>query len=615
MTVVAQDISTLAGARTLPFLAAVEERLAAQLADDLVGRASRETLAAGGKRLRPLLVLIAAPPDARERPELEIAACAAELVHMATLVHDDVLDAAPLRRGHATVWARHGEALARATGDHLFALAFAGLTRAGSPDAVALLARAALDLARGEALQSEQARRPEITVEAYLERCLFKTGRLFARRLRARRHVRRPRPRAASMRSSASASSSASRSSSPTTCSTATAIPRRPARRSASTCSTAPSRCRSCWPPSATSTSPRRCSTASARRPTSSACSRASPRRGAIADTRRAVLEHAEARARRRSPRCPTAVIAGRSRLSCRQRPPATTESSMASTLTRTLIDPVREKVMAGERLDFDDGVALLESDDLLGLGELADQARRLRGGGDEVYFVNNLYLNHTNVCRVKCKFCAFARTNKQDGAYTWEIGPLTQHAVKHYEHEAVQRDPHGRRREPLPRPRLLPRSRAQPQERAAGRDAEVLHGLRGAPHDEALGADARRGAQGAVRGRRRDAARAAAPRSSPTACARSSRPARSTRRSGSRCTASRTGWASRRTARCSTTTSRPTRSASTTCCACATCRTRRAASWPSSRSRSTPRTPSSSGAAGRSRAATTTSRCRPSRA
>jgi geranylgeranyl pyrophosphate synthase len=180
VTVAAHDISTLAGPRTLPFLAGVEERLAAQLADDLVGRASRETLAAGGKRLRPLLVLISAPPEARERPELEIAACAAELVHMATLVHDDVLDAAPLRRGHATVWARHGEALARATGDHLFALAFAGLARAGSPDAVALLARAALDLARGEALQSEQARRPEITVEAYLERCLFKTGRLFA---------------------------------------------------------------------------------------------------------------------------------------------------------------------------------------------------------------------------------------------------------------------------------------------------------------------------------------------------------------------------------------------------------------------------------------------------
>src|SRR3954463_9350661 len=102
----------------------------------------------------------------------------------------------------------------------------------------------------------------------------------------------------------------------------------------------------------------------------------------------------------------------------------------MATAARLDTLAEIREKVLANERLDFDDGVALLESDDLLGLGELADTARRLRGGTDEVYFVNNLYLNHTNVCRVKCKFCAFARTNKQDGAYTWEIGPLTQHAV-----------------------------------------------------------------------------------------------------------------------------------------------------------------------------------------
>jgi len=88
-------------------------------------------------------------------------------------------------------------------------------------------------------------------------------------------------------------------------------------------------------------------------------------------------------------------------------------------------LGPIREKVVAGERLGFDDGVALLESEDVLALGELADAARRLRGGSDEVYFVNNLYLNHTNVCRVKCKFCAFAVTGRQDGAYTWDIGDL----------------------------------------------------------------------------------------------------------------------------------------------------------------------------------------------
>jgi len=97
---------------------------------------------------------------------------------------------------------------------------------------------------------------------------------------------------------------------------------------------------------------------------------------------------------------------------------------------------PIREKVLAGQRLDLDDGIALLESNDLVALGELADSARRLRGGGDEVYFVNNLYLNQTNVCRVKCKFCAFAVTSKQDNAYTWDIDELVAHAVEVHERE-----------------------------------------------------------------------------------------------------------------------------------------------------------------------------------
>ncbi|MBA2357709.1 MAG: aminofutalosine synthase MqnE [Actinobacteria bacterium] len=94
----------------------------------------------------------------------------------------------------------------------------------------------------------------------------------------------------------------------------------------------------------------------------------------------------------------------------------------------------VREKVEAGERLDFDDGVALLESDDLLGLGELADLARRLRGGTDEVYFVQNLYLNQTNVCRVKCKFCAFAATQRQEAAYTMTASELVEDALRQRE-------------------------------------------------------------------------------------------------------------------------------------------------------------------------------------
>src|SRR3954463_13861172 len=97
-------------------------------------------------------------------------------------------------------------------------------------------------------------------------------------------------------------------------------------------------------------------------------------------------------------------------------------------------LDPIREKVEAGERLDLEDGLTLMESDDILALGELADLARRRRGGGDEVYFVQNLYLNQTNVCRVKCKFCAFAKTSKQDGAYTLTADELVEDAAGQYE-------------------------------------------------------------------------------------------------------------------------------------------------------------------------------------
>jgi aminodeoxyfutalosine synthase len=97
-------------------------------------------------------------------------------------------------------------------------------------------------------------------------------------------------------------------------------------------------------------------------------------------------------------------------------------------------LELVREKVEANERLDFEDGLALLESDDLLALGELADNARRVRGGSDEVYFVQNLYLNQTNVCRVKCKFCAFAVTQKQENAYTFTPDELVEDALRQRE-------------------------------------------------------------------------------------------------------------------------------------------------------------------------------------
>ena len=105
----------------------------------------------------------------------------------------------------------------------------------------------------------------------------------------------------------------------------------------------------------------------------------------------------------------------------------------MALLDTTSPLATLREKVEAGERLDVEDGLAILESDDLLTLGELADTARRLRSGTDEVYFVQNLYLNQTNVCRVKCKFCAFAATRKQEYAYTITAEELVADAVEQH--------------------------------------------------------------------------------------------------------------------------------------------------------------------------------------
>ena len=106
----------------------------------------------------------------------------------------------------------------------------------------------------------------------------------------------------------------------------------------------------------------------------------------------------------------------------------------MAIVTQQSALDSIWEKVEANERLDLEDGLTLMESDDLLQLGELADTARRVRGGTDEVYFVQNLYLNQTNVCRVKCKFCAFAVTQKQAGAYTTTPEELAADALRQRE-------------------------------------------------------------------------------------------------------------------------------------------------------------------------------------
>ena len=101
-----------------------------------------------------------------------------ELVHSATLVHDDVLDGSPLRRGRPTVMAAGGRLVATATGDLLFSRAFAELVGSRSVAAVRVLSRASSELAAGELMQRADAWRA-VTVERYLERCRLKTAVLF----------------------------------------------------------------------------------------------------------------------------------------------------------------------------------------------------------------------------------------------------------------------------------------------------------------------------------------------------------------------------------------------------------------------------------------------------
>src|SRR5438105_4180633 len=175
-------MTALAAIRESPGLDAYLDGLEGRLLEavaahpGLVSEVGAEALAAGGKRLRPLLVFLCAPPA---RPPSVAAGVAVELVHMATLVHDDLIDRAECRRGHAAAWSRHGAEAARATGDYLFARAFAELTATGDELAVSVLAHASLCLARGEALQRAQSHDPETSVESYLERSALKTGKLF----------------------------------------------------------------------------------------------------------------------------------------------------------------------------------------------------------------------------------------------------------------------------------------------------------------------------------------------------------------------------------------------------------------------------------------------------
>jgi len=163
-------------------LAAVEERLAAvaAAAGGVVAAAAGATLSAGGKRLRPLLTLLCARRDRPLPDEVLAAAAAVELLHMATLVHDDVLDHAVLRRGRPTVAAEHGPQTAVSVGNFLLASAFSTLARVGDAAAVSLLSATAVALSEGEVLQRAAAHDAGLSFSEYERRCERKTADLFA---------------------------------------------------------------------------------------------------------------------------------------------------------------------------------------------------------------------------------------------------------------------------------------------------------------------------------------------------------------------------------------------------------------------------------------------------
>jgi geranylgeranyl pyrophosphate synthase len=160
------------------YLAELETRLQRSVASHpgAVAAVGAEALAAGGKRLRPLLAFLAS--DADDEPPYA-AGVAVELVHMATLVHDDLIDGAEIRRGRVAAWSAHGPLAAKAVGDYLFSRAFAELAATRDADSLAILADACLCLVRGEAMQRRQLHDPDTPVAAYLERCALKTATLF----------------------------------------------------------------------------------------------------------------------------------------------------------------------------------------------------------------------------------------------------------------------------------------------------------------------------------------------------------------------------------------------------------------------------------------------------
>jgi len=138
------------------------------------------TLNAGGKRLRPALVLIAGQVGEYNEEKLISAAAAVELIHMASLVHDDILDGAATRRGKPTINSQWGNTVAVTAGDFLFAQAFVHLSKLNNSRVIKVACDAALALSMGELHQMETTGNCDQLITDYLEKIYKKTAALFS---------------------------------------------------------------------------------------------------------------------------------------------------------------------------------------------------------------------------------------------------------------------------------------------------------------------------------------------------------------------------------------------------------------------------------------------------
>lgn len=157
--------------------AVIRARLSSQVA--LINQISTYIVNAGGKRIRPRLVLLFSQALGFSGPEQHELAATVEFIHTATLLHDDVVDESSLRRGRATSNAIFGNAASVLVGDFLYSRAFQMMVAVNQSRVLEVLADATNIIAEGEVLQLMNMHDPDLSVEEYLRVIRFKTAKLF----------------------------------------------------------------------------------------------------------------------------------------------------------------------------------------------------------------------------------------------------------------------------------------------------------------------------------------------------------------------------------------------------------------------------------------------------